>query len=228
MAVNSNFEVDSIGGGLGGYGFGGGLGFLPWLLLFAKDGGLFGNGNGAGAGVLAGQTQSKLDCLAQGHEQLSMQIAGNRQDGQFAALNAQLSELESIGRDNQLQLADRINALSAQNAECYCELREGQQEIKTSIAMQTNELNVNANANTQRILDALNAQNISVLENDNARLREQLNRSEIIGAINSECGHRHGGGNTTVDVDIITLIRSLSGGGFTPPGQGAQVAAPKA
>ncbi|QZI86719.1 hypothetical protein SIPHO019v1_50002, partial [Vibrio phage 82E32.1] len=72
-----NTDVDSIGGGFGGMG-GFGNNPLLWLITlgFLKgDSGLFGGNGNAGAGVLAGETQAKLDCLAQGQDVIRAQAA---------------------------------------------------------------------------------------------------------------------------------------------------------
>jgi hypothetical protein len=178
-----NTDIDSIGGGYGGVG--GSSNPLLWLITlgFLKgNDGLFGGGN-QGAGVLAGETQAKLDCLSQGQNQLRDQIADNGISRQFESLGTAMAELAGISRDNTAAVTGQINDLARQNAECCCELKAGQQAIQTSIAMQTNELNVVANANTQRIMDKLCEQANAVLQQDNDRLRQQLSEQTIISAL---------------------------------------------
>ncbi|AUR98999.1 coil containing protein [Vibrio phage 1.259.O._10N.286.48.F4] len=167
-----NTDIDSIGGGLGGVG--GGNNQLLWLLLLLKDGSL-GGSNGADS--------AKLDCLSQGQSQLRDQIADNAISRQFESLGAAMAELAGISRDSTAAVTGQINDLSRQNAECCCELKAGQQAIQTSIAMQTNELNVVANANTQRIMDKLCDQANAVLQQDNDRLRQQLSEQTITSAL---------------------------------------------
>lgn len=191
MSVNSTFDLDSVGGGYGG---GLGNGSLPlWLLIFlglgGKNGGLFGgNDNDGAAGVLAGQTQAKLDCLSQGHEMITQQITNAEQFERFTNIQDNIDRQAQGIRDIQLTVADRINDIERNLDNCCCELRVGQQETRNAIAMQTNELNVNANNNTQRVLDAINQQNITALQNDNDQLRAQLNRRETVADIISACG----------------------------------------
>lgn len=188
MAQNLQYDIDSIGGY--GNGFGGfGANPLLWLITlgFLKGDGLLGGGNNTqAAGVLAGETQAKLDCLAQGQNNLADQISGNLEAQRFATLNAQIDNLAGISRDQTAAITGQINDLSRQNSECCCELRAGQQEIKTAIALQTNELLVNANNNTQKILDKFCEQEKTALTTENNRLRDELNKAEIIAAM----GHK--------------------------------------
>ena len=86
------------------------------------------------------------------------------------------------------QNAAEFAAQQRQLAECCCELREGQQGIKTAIAMQTNDINSVATANTQRILDQLCETRIQTLTQSNENLRSELNKAEILAAVSKECG----------------------------------------
>ena len=136
---------------------------LFWLIIlgFLKgegDGGLFGGGSSDAAGGLAaveaaknaGATQAKLDCLAQG-----------QQDAAFAAHNAQMVALTHAA-----EMANNagFNRLAAAMAECCCDLRSGQKDILcgqkdivNAMCNQTQILTAQNNANTQRIVDTVNA-----------------------------------------------------------------------
>lgn len=215
MSVNSTFDVDSVGGGYGGMGGFGGGAFPLWLLIFlglGKDnGGLFGGNSGnAGAGVLAGETQAKLDCLSKGQETITREVLENRQDGRFNELGNSISELAAINRTGQEAIRSGQFDLATQLAACCCDLKTGQLETNNAIAMQTNELNVNASNNTQKLLDAINTQNTAILEADNSRLREQLNRSEIIAAVTAQCGPKSecngNGGDTDININVLRLL----------------------
>lgn len=210
-------QIDAIGGdGFGGFG-GFGSNPLLWLITlgFLKgDGGLFGNGgNGEGAaGVLAGQTQSKLDCLAAGQDVLRQQAADNNISAQFTALGNGIAELGSVSRDQSdrlaaIQRADtaaitgQINDLRAQQAECCCETKLGIAGIDTSIQNQTATLLASGLSNTQKILDKINDNALAACQTENANLRQQLTTAEIIASVRNNCGG-NGGGTNVVDYNF--------------------------
>lgn len=190
MSVNSTFDVDSVGGGFGGLGglggFGGGA--LPlWLLLFlglGKDGGgLFGgNSNSEGASFVAGQNAADIQCLKQGQTNIADQIAFNRSNDQFSALGGQISDLAGIQRDATAAITAQNNDLSRQVADCCCDLKVGQQAIRTDVAMQTCDINQNTNAGIQRIADLLSAQTIEQ-KNDRIRELEQASQTATLSAV---------------------------------------------
>lgn len=175
MSVNYTADNDVVGGGLGGMG---GTGMLPlWLLLFLGitgkgNGGLFGGNDHAGAGVLAGETQAKLDCLSQGQAALSTQLNEQTVGNRFTALTQQL------------------NAMQAAAAECCCESRLGNQKLETAIAIQTSALLASGNNNTQRIIDQISANTLAACQLDAANLRSQLNEQRILTAIAESCGSK--------------------------------------
>lgn len=208
MSVNYDADVNSIGGGLGG-GLGGG-GFLPWLflLLLGKDGNALGGGNNGAAGVLAGETQAKLDCLSQGQANINANIQNAEQAERFNNISQQLTAAEAVNRAGQGVINDRINTIGAKLAECCCENLVGQQEIKTAIAMQTNALVVNEDKNAQRILDKINENALKACETDAANLRSQLNEQRVLTAVRENCGpsNQCNGG-----IDINVLARAMQG-----------------
>lgn len=201
MAQTLNYDLESVGGGgMGGFG----NNPLLWLITlgFLKDGNGLGGNSDSGAGVLAGQTQAKLDCLQQGHTALSAQLANQTEANRFGLLNGQLNELQGISRDGTSELAgiqrdataaivNTINDLRAEQAKCCCETQLGIQKVDSSIQTQTTQLVAAGLANTQAILDKMcdTAQQALMTEND--RLRSELNKSEILAAVNSR-GHGHG------------------------------------
>lgn len=212
MSLSYDNNIESIGGGFGGAG----SNPLLWLITlgFLKgNDGLFGGGNGeAGAGVLAGANQAKLDCLAQGQNALSSKIENAEQAERFSNIRNQIDILSGISRDSTSALTSQINDLRAQAAECCCENRVGQQEIKTAIVMQTNDLVAAGTANTQRIVDLLTSQTVEAKNQRISELERQSQTSLLINTINQACGSAsncNGGGNT---IDINVLAAALARG----------------
>lgn len=185
-----NTDIDSIGGG-----FGGGFGSNPllWLITlgFLKgNDGLFGNGN-QGAGVLAGETQAKLDYLSQGQNTLQHQIANAADAERFGNISNQIDVLAQVSRGIQDTVFRENAAAQRQLSECCCDLKSGQQSIKTDIAMQTATLEASGLRNTQAILDKLCANESAVKDAEIRRLQDQLQTQTII----AQCGGK-GGGNS--------------------------------
>lgn len=211
MPVGYNVENDVVGGGLGAGGLGGGLGFLPWLLLFAnRDGGIFGGNGNEGAGVLAGQTQAKLDCLTKGQSSIETRQAESEVSNRFFALSNQLTGAERQMSANAAANTSEHAGILARINECCCENLVGQQKIETAIAMQTNTLLINEDKNTQRILDNLAATTLQNCQQDAANLRSQLTEQTVLNAIKEDCGSRRSSG---MDIDINVLARALQGQG---------------
>ena len=203
MAINSNFDVDSIGGG----GFGGGLGgnnsVLWLLLLLGKDG--FGNNKEAGAGYIAGENTSKLDCLSQQHQTLMNQIAKNDTDQNFTTLGLAVDSLGNVQRDATAAVTNQINDLRAQAAECCCENRVAIQGVNTNIAMQTATLTASGLSNTQAILNKLCDNENAIAQSEIRRLQDALQTQTILANCN---GGGNGGGN---NIDINLLARAMQG-----------------
>lgn len=192
MAASNVFDLNSVGGGGGGLGgFGGGENLPIWLLLFlaigGRNGGLFGGGDSNTSANLQaasdGAMQSKLDCLTQGQEMLAGRITDAAQAERFNNLTNTIQ----TGFNNQTTaiygVGSQINALERTTAEGFCDLRAGQAQLGTAIAMQTNTLQTTMNGNTQAILNAINDQNITALQTANSSLQAQLNRAEILAGV---------------------------------------------
>ncbi|QGH72770.1 MAG: hypothetical protein [Podoviridae sp. ctLUJ1] len=190
-----NIDADS----LGGMNFGGtGNNPLLWLITLGflrGNDGFFGNNNNQGAaGVLAGETQAKLDCLQQGHNALSAQLSEQTTGNRFIALNTQIneiqgiqrastSELAAIQRDATASIVATMNDLRAEQAKCCCETQLGIERVRNDIAAQTGALVAAGLANTQAILDKMCANQITSLTAENNRLQSELSKAEILQAI---------------------------------------------
>lgn len=182
-------------------GFNSGGGFdsnnpLYWLIILGflrgNNGGLFGGDNNASGGYVAGQLKSDVDCLARGQDSLAEQIRQQSDNSRFQGLAGQISELAGIARDGQALNTAQLNNLSSQLAECCCDLRTGQADIKTAIAMQTTELTINADKNTQRIVDLMTNQQIEA-KNDRIReLEQQAQTASLAAIIRDQCGNGKG------------------------------------
>lgn len=194
-----NTDIDSIGGGFGGLG-GFGNNPLLWLITlgFLKDGGIGGNSGGADS--------AKLDCLAQQHGQLADQIRGNTQQGQFAQLSNEVARVAEATRDSRDLFTSQVTTLAQSLAECCCDLKTGQQSIKTDIAMQTATLQAEGSRNTQVILDKLCANEAALKDAEIRRLQDALQTQTIV----ANCGGNGGGHN---NIDINVLARALQGQG---------------
>lgn len=194
MSVTSNFDLDSVGGGYGMGGLGGNGNLPLWLLLFlglGKNGGLFGNNDQAAQSFSDGATQSKLDCLSQNQGNLAEMIRQQSDNFRFDALNGQISELSAIQRDALAAITGQNNALAQQLAECCCEVRTGQQAIRTDIAMQTNQIERSICDGNQRIADMLTQ---NTLESKNDRIREleqQAQTAALATIIRDQCGGKN-------------------------------------
>ncbi|CAL9955795.1 hypothetical protein VPHD472_0011 [Vibrio phage D472] len=201
-----NTDVDSIGGGFGMGGFGNNP--LLWLITlgFLKgDGGVFGGNNNGQAGVLAGEAQAKLDCLAQGQDVLRAQAADNNISAQFNALSNEIRGVSETARDSRDLTTTQLTALAQSLASCCCDLKTGQQSIKTDVAMQTAQLLQAGTANTQTILDKLCENQAAIKDAEIRRLQDALQTQTII----SNCNGGSGGNN----IDINVLARALQGQG---------------
>ena len=126
------------------------------------------------------------------------------------------------------QAAQDSTAMQRLLAECCCDLKAGQQATQTAIAMQTNELNTVATANTQKLLDAINDNRVAALEAALAERTSQLNIAETVKQISENCGccnGSQGGGNTNnVDINVI-LAALLRGQQGSAPGNSGNVPA---
>lgn len=213
MAQNLSYDVDSIGGGgLGGFGYGNNP--LLWLITlgFLKGDNLFGGNNGAG--MVAGENKASIDCLQQGQASLAADVRNNNVDAQLRAIvDAVGNQTNAIG-DVQDTVFRENQATLRQLAECCCDLKAGQQSIKTDVAMQTATLVAEGKDNTQKILDALCANQIAVKDAEIRRLQDALQTQTIISNCNG------GGGQSAPQVDINVLAAALAGRGQQTAKQG--------
>lgn len=190
--MNLQSEVQSLGGtgyGLGSDGFSNNP--LMWLItlgFLSRNGGLLGGGGGEVASAASIANSAKIDCLQQGQTALADRIASQSDEFRFQNMTTNINNLADIERATQDTIFRETAAVQRQLAECCCEIKEGIQGVNTAIALQTNTLTMNANANTQKILDALCNNQIEALRTDNNNLRSNLNKAEIIAAITAECG----------------------------------------
>lgn len=200
-------DVDSIGGngGMGGFGMGGGSNPLLWLItlgfLKGDNGGLLGGGNSAGAGYVAGENSSKIDCLTQGQNHLADQIAANSQAAQFATLGAGITAVAETARDNRDFLGAQLTNMAAAAAECCCEQRIAIEGVNTNIAQQTAVLTASGLANTQTILNALNDNALAVKDGEIRRLQDDLQTQTIL----AKCAAQA----PTNNIDIDVLVRAM-------------------
>ncbi len=203
MAQSMNYDIDSIGsgGGFGGLGGFGGNNPLLWLITlgFLKgENGILGGGSGnaGAAGVLAGETQAKLDCLAQQHQTLSNQITNDGNVARFQAVSNQITNLEGIGRESTAAITNTLNDMRADAAECCCETKIAIQGVNTAIAQQTAVLTASGLANTQAILDRINASELATKDSEIRRLQDDLQTQTILANCN-------GGSGNGVDINVL-------------------------
>lgn len=213
MALYNTTDIESIGGGgMGGFG----ANPLLWLItlgfLKGNDGFFGGNGNAVpGAGVLAGETQGKLDCLQQQHAQLSAQIASNNQANQFQSIAQLINSVGESGRDGRFALNQQINDLRQQLADCCCSINDNVNEVQTQIAQQTSTLLFDSATQTQKILDKLcdqETQRNRTVIND---LERQLQTQTILNQCNCNGSSSNG---TNIDINVLAAAL-MRGAGAT-------------
>lgn len=180
------------GGGFGFGGFGGG-GILPWL-LFGNGG--FGNGNccnpcatqaDLAAGFNNSAVLSNLNDLALGQAGIQQTLCQG-----FNGVNTTvLQGFNGVGNaicNLGYNVQGGFNSLSAQLAQCCCDNRAAIADVKYQMATDTcavqntiqnttRDVIENQNANSRAILDALNANYIRTLEQENNSLRLSASQS---------------------------------------------------
>ena len=180
------------GGGFGFGGFGGG-GILPWLLFGNGD---FGNGNccnpcatqaDLAAGFNNSAVLSNLNDLALGQAGIQQTLCQGFNGVNTTVLqgfNGVDSAICNLGYNVQ----SGFNGLSRQIADCCCDTRAAIADVKYQMATDTcavqntiqnttRDVIENANANSRAILDALNANYIRTLEQENNSLRLSASQS---------------------------------------------------
>ena len=176
------------GGGFGFGGFGGG-GILPWLLF--GNGGFGGNNCATQADLAAGFNNSavlsNLNDLALGQagiQQTMCQGFNGVNTTVMQGFNGVGNAICNLGYNVQ----GGINGLSAQLADCCCTTQRAIDSVKyenatntcaiqNTIQNTTRDVIENQNANSRAILDALNANYIRTLEQENNSLRLSASQS---------------------------------------------------
>ena len=176
------------GGGFGFGGFGGG-GILPWLLF--GNGGFGGNNCATQADLAAGFNNSavlsNLNDLALGQAGIQQTLCQG-----FNGVNTTVLQGFN-GVDNAIcnlgyNVQSGFNGLSRQIADCCCDTRAAIADVKyqsatnacaiqNTIQNTTRDVIENQNANSRAILDALNANYIRTLEQENNSLRLSASQS---------------------------------------------------
>lgn len=205
-----NAEIDSMGG-YGGGGFGGNP--LLWLITLGflrGNDGFFGGSGGSGAGVLAGELKSSVDCLQSGQSALSAQIASNNQANQFQSIAQLIQSVNDSGRDGRFALNQQLNDTRQQISDCCCETNRNIDDVKTQMAQQTSALLAAGTANTQRILDKLCDNTIALKDAEIRRLQDDLQTQTIV----NNCNNSSNGGSTNIDINAL-ILALLSNGGLS-------------
>ena len=176
------------GGGFGVGGFGGG-GILPWLLF--GNGGFGGNNCATQADLAAGFNNSavlsNLNDLALGQAGIQQTLCQG-----FNGVNTTVMQgFNGVGNaicNLGYNVQGGINGLSAQLADCCCTTQRAIDSVKyenatntcaiqNTIQNTTRDVIENQNANSRAILDALNANYIRTLEQENNSLRLSASQS---------------------------------------------------
>lgn len=222
-----NPEFVSQGGYGGGFGAGGVWSILPWLLIFGdRRGGLFGNGGAGEAASTAAinnaanlqfeSLQNQINDLSGGIKGLAVDGRLDRIDAAIAASAAQSTSqnqliLQSGDRNkSEIQMATQasFNALSRELAACCCETQKEILQVRNDINFQgaetrnalceqTHVLTAQANQNTQKILDAINAQTLDQKNETIAELRARCANADHNEAIRQtiiQLGRNNGAG----------------------------------
>ena len=176
------------GGGFGFGGFGGG-GILPWLLF--GNGGFGGNNCATQADLAAGFNNSavlsNLNDLALGQAGIQQTLCQGFNGVNTTVLqgfNGVDSAICNLGYNVQ----SGFNGLSRQIADCCCDTQRAIDSVKyenatntcaiqNTIQNTTRDVIENQNANSRAILDALNANYIRTLEQENNSLRLSASQS---------------------------------------------------
>lgn len=176
------------GGGFGFGGFGGG-GILPWLLF--GNGGFGGNNCATQSDLAAGFNNSavlsNLNDLALGQAGIQQTLCQG-----FNGVNTTVMQgFNGVGNaicNLGYNVQGSINGLSAQLADCCCTTQRAIDSVKyenatntcaiqNTIQNTTRDVIENQNANSRAILDALNANYIRTLEQENNSLRLSASQS---------------------------------------------------
>lgn len=187
-----------LGGGMGGFGFGGGM--LPWMMMMGGGFGGFGYGN---AGLQGMATRADIN---EG-------FALNNITGGITAIQQGLCDttyaINNGIRDLGVNMMQGFNgvergfcSLSHQLSDCCCENRAAIADLKYTLAGQTRDVIDANNANTKAVLDFLVGEKLSAKDARIAELQMQVsqanqnavlmaamdaNKAEILRRTGSEC-----------------------------------------
>jgi len=182
---------------------------LLWLLFILILG--WGNGNrgfgGNGAGGVGGDALYPWMNLQQGFTEILQSLCGGFAgvtaaitngfaNAETAATNRAMQQMQS---DFAMQTAmlQGFNAQQAQLAQCCCDNRLATANLQAALAAEAcadraavsdgvRDLLVNANANTQRILDKMCEQELYAERRENENLRQQVNMMNLAASQNAQ------------------------------------------
>ena len=167
MAVGQSINGNH---GYGGYGGFGGCGDGWWILLLLLCG--WGNNgwNNGGGNQMVGYELGKVattNDVASGFS--TSTIMSNQRDNQLA--------MQGGFANVQQTLCQGFNGINQAIASCCCDTRAAIADVKYANERNTCDIIQAGNANTQRIIDYLNCQEMNNLRNENQTLRLQASQS---------------------------------------------------
>lgn len=196
MMEDSNFATGYAVGrdSNGGYGnngiFGNDWAWIVILLLFGYGGRGFGGFGGFGGGFGGGSCGCGSPCATQAD--LSAAFASNATLNGINGIDSTLCQgfngINTAILQSAYETQGAINGLSHQLAQCCCDNKAAIADVKYAMANEscatrntiqntTRDILENANANSRAILDALNANYIRTLEQENNSLRLSASQS---------------------------------------------------
>lgn len=177
MAMEGITPVMNIDRNCGdGYGMNGGAWIFGLIVLASLfNGGFGGFGNRCGNGE-----SSILEAvnLSNGQQTAQLEAAANQRENcsQFTATNSNITNgFSNLARDlcsqsfgivntitgGNADIKDRLATMSAQNAQCCCDIQRGIDGINYNNAINTASINANTTAQIQKVLDTLCADKIA-------------------------------------------------------------------
>ena len=158
-----------MNGGWGNYGYGGGMGMMPWAMM--------GQGQATQSDIQRGFDQS---ALMSGLTGITSAINTGFGNAEVSRCNQQANILQTLNT-NQAATLSSMNTLAMGLQNCCCENRAGLADLKYTVATENcadraavgdgiRDVIANATANTQAILDKLCALEIDGLMDRNAQL----------------------------------------------------------
>lgn len=167
-----------LGGGMGGFGFGGG-GMLPWMMMMGGGFGGFGYGNAGLQGMATRADINEgfaLNNITGGITAIQQGLC----DTTYALNNAITNGFNqtNMGMMQGFNGVERgFCSLSHQLSDCCCENRAAIADLKYTLAGQTRDVIDAGNANTKAVLDFLVAEKLSAKDAQIADLRMQVSQS---------------------------------------------------